>query len=95
MVVAACSWTWRVLGKECLDDGYGITCEDLNNTAEEQGVTLKRGDYVIVRTGQMERCLRAGSWDVIWWRRAGLCLRDARMGGAHRAGGARQRHLGL
>jgi kynurenine formamidase len=53
----------RALGKESLDDGYGITCEDLNNTAEEQGVTVKRGDYVIVRTGQMERCLKAGSWD--------------------------------
>jgi len=26
-------------------------------------VTVKRGDYVIVRTGQMERCLKAGSWD--------------------------------
>ena len=51
------------LGKESLDDGYGITCEDLNNTAEAHGVTIKRGDYVIVRTGQMERCLKAGSWD--------------------------------
>ncbi len=48
---------------DCLDDGYGITCEDLNNTAEEQGVEVKRGDYVIVRTGQMERCKKAGSWD--------------------------------
>ena len=53
----------RALGKESLDDGYGITCEDLNNTAEAHGVTIKRGDYVIVRTGQMERCLKAGSWD--------------------------------
>ncbi len=24
---------------------------------------MKRGDYVIVRTGQMERCQKAGSWD--------------------------------
>ncbi|HEY6601547.1 MAG TPA: cyclase family protein, partial [Xanthobacteraceae bacterium] len=53
----------RALGKDCLDDGYGITCEDLNSTAEAQEVTIKRGDYVIVRTGQMERCLKAGSWD--------------------------------
>src|SRR3954452_12239652 len=53
----------RALGKESLEDGYGITCEDLNNTAEAHGVTIKRGDYVIVRTGQMERCLKAGSWD--------------------------------
>ena len=24
---------------------------------------MKRGDYVIVRTGQMERCQKLGSWD--------------------------------
>ncbi|TMK06014.1 MAG: cyclase family protein, partial [Alphaproteobacteria bacterium] len=53
----------RALGKESLEDGYGITCEDLDRTAEAQGVTVKRGDYVIVRTGQMERCLKVGSWD--------------------------------
>src|SRR5215831_7910769 len=45
----------RYKGVDSLEDGYGITCEDLNNTAEEQGITVKRGDYVIVRTGQMER----------------------------------------
>src|SRR5918993_495000 len=27
------------------------------------GVLDKRGDYVIVRTGMMERCQKAGSWD--------------------------------
>src|SRR5260370_7268575 len=53
----------RALGKEALDDGYGITCEDLDRTAQAQGVSVKRGDYVVVRTGQMERCLKAGSWD--------------------------------
>ena len=61
---AACSSTSRATrASRSLDDGYGITCEDLNNTAEAQGVTIKRGDYVIVRTGQMERCQKAGSWD--------------------------------
>jgi len=53
----------RALGKEALDEGYGITCEDLDRTAQAQGVSVKRGDYVVVRTGQMERCLKAGSWD--------------------------------
>jgi kynurenine formamidase len=53
----------RALGKECLDDGYGITCEDLDLTAKKQKITFKRGDYIIVRTGQMERCLKAGNWD--------------------------------
>jgi len=53
----------RALGKDCLDDGYGITCADLDLTAKKQNITFKRGDYIIVRTGQMERCLKAGSWD--------------------------------
>ena len=53
----------RALGKKWLDDGYAITCADLDRTADEQRVKVKRGDYVIVRTGQMEAKLEAGSWD--------------------------------
>src|SRR5262249_53078489 len=53
----------RALGKEILEDGYAITCADLDRSAEAQGVEVKRGDYVIVRTGQMEAKLKAGSWD--------------------------------
>src|SRR3977135_3085558 len=45
----------RFKGVDCLDDGYGITCQDLDSTAKAQKVTLKRGDYIVVRTGQMER----------------------------------------
>ena len=53
----------RYKGVESLEDGYGITNDDLYNTAKKQKVELKRGDYVIVRTGMMERCQKAGSWD--------------------------------
>jgi len=53
----------RALGKKWLDDGYGITIADLDKTAKLQGVTVKRGDFVVVRTGQMEAKLEAGSWD--------------------------------
>ena len=53
----------RALGKEILEDGYAITCADLDRSAEAHGVEVKRGDYVIVRTGQMEAKLKAGSWD--------------------------------
>ncbi len=53
----------RALGKDALDDGYAITSADLETTCKAQGVSIKRGDYVIVRTGQMERCLAAKSWD--------------------------------
>jgi kynurenine formamidase len=53
----------RVLGKDPLDDGYGITGADLDRAAAAHGVTVGRGDYVIVRTGQMEAKLAAGNWD--------------------------------
>ncbi len=53
----------RVMGKDALDDGYAITGADLDRTAQAQGVKVKRGDYVIVRTGQMEAKLAAGNWD--------------------------------
>jgi len=53
----------RAQGKKYLDDGYAITCADLDKTAEVQGVKMKRGDFVVVRTGQMEAKLDAGSWD--------------------------------
>jgi kynurenine formamidase len=50
-------------GIDCLDDGYAITTEDLERTADFHGVTVGRGDYVMIRTGQMEAKLAAGSWD--------------------------------
>ena len=53
----------RAFGREALEDGYAITGEDLDRTAAAQGVTVKRGDYVIVRTGQMEEKIKAKSWD--------------------------------
>ena len=53
----------RALGKEILEDGYAITCADLDRTAEIQKVKVRRGDFVVVRTGQMEAKLDAGSWD--------------------------------
>jgi kynurenine formamidase len=53
----------RAQGMKYLDDGYAITCADLDKTAEMQGVKMKRGDFVVVRTGQMEAKLDAGSWD--------------------------------
>jgi kynurenine formamidase len=53
----------RALGKEFLDDGYAITNADLDKTAKQHGVEVRRGDHVVVRTGQMEQKLKAGSWD--------------------------------
>ena len=53
----------RALGRKWLDDGHPITIAELDLTAKQQNVQVKRGDFVIVRTGQMEAKLEAGSWD--------------------------------
>lgn len=44
-----------------LDDGYAITADDLRTTIERQGATseVRRGDIVLVRTGQLSRVKRA------------------------------------
>ena len=39
--------------------------------------SVKRGDYVIVRTGMMERCHKAGAGMAIPAATPGLCFRDA------------------
>ena len=52
----------RFKGVDWLEDGYGISNDDLEQTAKAQGVEIRRGDFVIVRTGQQERCLRQGEW---------------------------------
>jgi kynurenine formamidase len=45
-----------------LEDGYGITNDELDATAKAQNVKIRRGDFVIVRTGQMEQRLQSGKW---------------------------------
>ena len=52
----------RHKGVDSLDDGYAITNADLDATAASHGVEIKRGDFVIVRTGQQERCLANKDW---------------------------------
>ena len=49
-------------GVEALDEGMAITNQDLNEAAEAQGVEVRRGDFVIVRTGMMGQRLRAKEW---------------------------------
>jgi kynurenine formamidase len=52
----------RFKGGDYLEDGYGIGNDDLDGCAKAQGVEVRRGDFVIVRTGQMENCLARGDW---------------------------------
>ncbi|MGC4005496.1 MAG: cyclase family protein [Pirellulales bacterium] len=86
----------RYKGVDLLDDGYGITNDDLDDTAKKQNVELKRGDYVIVRTGQMERCQKAGSWDGYPGGDApGFAFETLDVVQEHQACRAGERHLGL
>jgi kynurenine formamidase len=52
----------RAKGVDSLEDGYGISNAELDQCAAAQGVEVRKGDFVIVRTGHMERCLRSGQW---------------------------------
>jgi kynurenine formamidase len=53
----------RFKGVDCLDDGYGISSEELDACAKAQKVEVKRGDFLIFRTGQLEGRLARGTWD--------------------------------
>ena len=53
----------RILAMECLPDGFAITSELLDKAEGHCGTEVRRGDYLIVRTGQMEAMLAAGTWD--------------------------------
>jgi kynurenine formamidase len=50
----------RHKGVDCLEPGYAITADDLDATASAQGVEIRTGDAVIVRTGMTET--RRGDW---------------------------------
>ncbi len=52
----------RFKGVEYLEDGYGISNDDLEACAAAQGVEIRKGDFVIFRTGQQEKCLKSGDW---------------------------------
>jgi kynurenine formamidase len=52
----------RFRGVPWLKDGEGIGNDELDACAKQQGVKIGRADFVIVRTGQMERCLAEKEW---------------------------------
>jgi kynurenine formamidase len=52
----------RFRGVPWLKDGEGIGNDELDACAKAQGVTVGRADFVLVRTGQMERCHAEGDW---------------------------------
>jgi kynurenine formamidase len=52
----------RYRGRPWLEPGDEIHAEDLEACARSQGVTVGRGDIVLIRTGQMAQCRAAGAW---------------------------------
>jgi len=52
----------RFKGRPWLDPAEPIHAADLDGCAEREGVTIGRGDIVLVRTGQMAQCRDQGSW---------------------------------
>jgi len=53
----------RMLGERDLPDGFAVTNELLDKAAEHFKLRVGRGDFLIVRTGNMEAKLASGSWD--------------------------------
>jgi kynurenine formamidase len=47
-------------GVPWLDDGFAITTDDLEEAAEHHRVEIREGDILMLRTGQMGRCLVQG-----------------------------------
>jgi len=52
----------RFLRHPWLDEGTRVLPRDLDNCAEFMGVTVERGDIVLLRTGRLTRCFHEGSW---------------------------------
>jgi kynurenine formamidase len=52
----------RHRGVNWLEPGTAVHAADLEACAESEGVSIGRGDIVLVRTGQMAQCRAEGSW---------------------------------
>lgn len=60
-----------------LPDGYAISAEELDACAAAEGVTIGRGDIVLVRTGRLTRARRDGWGEYAGGPSAGLSLTTA------------------
>ncbi len=52
----------RYLGVDYLEPGYAITPEDLDGACAHQGVSVGRGDVVLIRTGDMQARRTEPGW---------------------------------
>jgi kynurenine formamidase len=53
----------RALDVDWLEPGTAISADDLRRTAEHEGIELRPGDIVMVRTGARRRREQLGPWD--------------------------------
>jgi kynurenine formamidase len=65
----------RHLGHERLPKGYAISLDEFDAALDEQGTELRRGDAVLVRTGQMGAWLDPAGWEAT--RGSGISLEVA------------------
>jgi kynurenine formamidase len=52
----------RSMGVPWLEPGTAIGADDLDRAAERQGVEIRQGDFVFVRTGAIAQVLDRGEW---------------------------------
>jgi kynurenine formamidase len=52
----------RFLGVDWLEPGTPISGEELDACAVREGVELRRGDFVLIRTGQLAQVRAQGTW---------------------------------
>lgn len=52
----------RYKGCGALEDGYGITNDDLDGCVKAYNIEIRRGDFLLIRTGQLGKCLKEGKW---------------------------------
>jgi len=53
----------RFTKQDWLENGTRILPEHLDDCAESFGVSIERGDILLIRTGMMTRCLKEKSWE--------------------------------
>jgi kynurenine formamidase len=52
----------RLKGVDWLEPGTAITGDDLDAALEREGITVQKGDFVLVRTGAITQARSRGSW---------------------------------
>jgi kynurenine formamidase len=52
----------RMLGQDTLPEGFAVTNALLDRAQSHFGVEVRRGDFLLVRTGHMEAKLAEGTW---------------------------------